>query len=152
MLLTMLVCLSAGLEYGILTGVIVEALLLLYNVARPTVNVNNLKFDKGDLTVVILCENVAYCAVEHVRHRVMKATDNQVPIVIDGANLKSLDFTAAFNLMSIVKDLDTTHQIILLNVNENLKKLCLEIDPRYESKFVYASSYQELTIAFTKDV
>lgn len=152
MLLTMCVCLSAGLEYGILTGVIVEAMLLLYKVARPTVNVKNLKCDKGDLTVVILCENVAYCAVEHVRHRVMKATDNQVPVVLDGANLKSLDFTAAFNLMSIVKDLDTTHQIMLLNVNEDLKKLCLEVDSKYESKFLYAASYQELTGVFPKDV
>ena len=154
-LVTMIVCLLAGLEYGIITGIVIEALLLLYNVARPTVEVNKLKTEKGDLMVVTLCENVAYCAAEHVRQRVMRATSygaTDIPVVIDGVNLKKLDFTAAFNLMAIIKDLDKTHQIVLLNFNVELKKLCLDIDSRFETKFVYATRPEELTDVFPKDV
>lgn len=155
MSVTMIVCLYAGLEYGILTGIVIEALLLLYSVARPTVEVNKLKCDKGDLMVVSLCENVSYCAAEHVRQRMMKATfqtATDIPVIIDGANMKKLDFTAAFNLMLIIKDLDNTHPILLLNFDADLKKLCLDIDSRFETKFVYAASPQDLTDVFSKDV
>lgn len=153
-LVTLIVCLLTGLEYGIITGVVIEALLLLYNVARPTVEVNTLKCEKGDLMVVTLCENVSYCAAEHVRKRVMRAThgDTVIPVVIDGANLRKLDFTAAYNLMGIIKDLDKTHQIVLLNFNIDMKRLCLNIDSRFETKFVNAGSPLELTDIFPKDV
>lgn len=152
---TTIVCLFLGLEYGILIGVLAEALLLLYNVSRPSLKVELLKALKGDILVINLCENVSYCAAEYVRQKVMRATSytlSNVPIVLNGVNLKMLDFTAASNLMSIIKDLDKTHYIILLNFNEDLKKLCLSIDSQFESRFMYASSPLELTEIFTKDV
>ncbi|XP_049695173.2 sodium-independent sulfate anion transporter-like [Helicoverpa armigera] len=154
LLVTMIVCLFAGLEYGIITGVLIEALLLLYNVARPTVEVHKMKCEKGELMVVSLCENVSYCAAEHVRQRVMKASSigTSTPVVVDGANLRKLDYTAAYNLMAIIKDLDKTHQILLLNFNVELKRLCLDIDSRFDTKFVYAASPLELTDVFPKDV
>ncbi|CAB3251977.1 unnamed protein product [Arctia plantaginis] len=152
---TTIVCLFLGLEYGILIGVLAEALLLLYNVSRPSLKVELLKAVKGDILVVNLCENVSYCAAEYVRQKVMRATSytlTNVPIVLNGLNLRMLDFTAASNLMSIIKDLDKTHHIILLNFNVDVKKLCLSIDSQFESKFMYASSPLELTEIFTKDV
>ncbi|CAD0196512.1 unnamed protein product [Chrysodeixis includens] len=152
LLATMIGCLFLGLEYGIIIGILIEALLLLYNVARPKIEINKIKCDKGDVTVVALCENVSYCAVEYVRQRVIKASSNEVPVVVDGGNLIKMDYTAAFNLMSIVKDLDTTHQIVLLNFRVDFKKLCLDIDSRYANKFVYAANYNEITDVFPKDV
>ncbi|XP_050559288.1 sodium-independent sulfate anion transporter-like [Spodoptera frugiperda] len=155
MLKTLSFCLFYGLEYGIIAGILIEACMLLYNVARPTVEVNVQKGEKGDLMVVTLSENVSYCAAEHLRQRIMKATslDNtHVPIIVDGANLKKLDYTAAYNLMAIIKDLDKTHQILLLNFDPEIKKLCVYMETRFESKFVYAASPQELTDIFPKDV
>ncbi|KAH9628320.1 hypothetical protein HF086_016662 [Spodoptera exigua] len=151
MLKTMSFCLFYGLEYGIIAGILIEACLLLYNVARPTVGVDVQKSEKGDVMVVTLSENISYCAAEHLRQRIMKATSSDtsnVPIIVNGANLKKLDYTAAFNLMAIIKDLDKTHQILLLNFNPELKKLCLYMETRFESKFVYATSPQELTDIF----
>ncbi|XP_075969187.1 sodium-independent sulfate anion transporter-like [Anticarsia gemmatalis] len=155
LLATMIMCLFFGLEYGIVTGILLEALFLLYNVARPAVEVQLLKCEKGDLMVVNLCENVSYCAAEYVRQKIFRATSkavSNIPIVLNGGNLKKLDFTAAFNLMAIIKDLDKTNPIILLNFNVDLKKLCLNIDSSFESKFVYASSPLELTDVFPKNV
>ncbi|XP_075969188.1 sodium-independent sulfate anion transporter-like [Anticarsia gemmatalis] len=152
---TLVMCLSFGLEYGIVTGIILEALFLLYNVARPTVDVELLKCEKGELLVVNLSENMPYCAAEYVRQRVMKASltaATNLPVVLNGVNLRKLDYTAAYNLMTVLKDLDKTNRVALLNFDVDVKKLCLNVDLQLQSKFVYASSPLELTDIFTKDV
>ncbi|XP_075969189.1 sodium-independent sulfate anion transporter-like [Anticarsia gemmatalis] len=152
---TMNICLMMGLEYGILSGIMKEATLLLYKVARPSIEVEVLKSDKGDVTVINLAENIPYCAVEHVRRKVMKATDttaSNTTIVFNGVKLKKLDFTAGFNLMSLVKDLDTIYNVVLLNFSGEVKELCLNIDFSCQSKFVSASDVTDLTDIFPKSI
>lgn len=143
-----------GLEYGIIAGFLAEAMLLLYSVARPTVDVEMLKSNKGDLMIVNLCENISYCAVEYVRRKIMKVTfqDSNIPIILNGGKLRKLDFTAASNLMSMIKDLDNTHHIILLNFNDETNKMCVYIDSKFSSRFVYAASPLELPDVFPKEV
>lgn len=154
LLVTMIICLFMGLEYGIIAGFLAEAMLLLYSVSRPTVDVEMLKSNKGDLMIVNLCENISYCAVEYVRRKIMKVTfqDSNIPIILNGGKLRKLDFTAASNLMSMIKDLDNTHHIILLNFNDETNKMCVYIDSKFSSRFVYAASPLELPDVFPKEV
>ncbi|KAG6442122.1 hypothetical protein O3G_MSEX002202 [Manduca sexta] len=143
MLITIVVCLFYGLEYGMLAGVIIEACVLLYNVSQPTVNVNVIKTDKVAITIVPLIDSVSYCAAEYVRKAIIKASLNSsnTVIIIDGTNLKNMDFTVASNLMLIVQDLEKKSRLILLyNFNLGLKNLCLDINPFAVHKFVHASN------------
>ncbi|XP_026742889.1 sodium-independent sulfate anion transporter-like [Trichoplusia ni] len=149
---TVVGCLTTGLQYGLLMGMVQEALLILVYAARPKIEVNKIECDKGDVTVVSLSDKLLYCAVEHVRQKVITASSNEIPVVVDGSNITKFDFTAAFNLMAIVRDLDTTHQIVLFNFTDELKKICLDIESRYANKFVSAESYNEIIDALPKDV
>ncbi|KAH9628318.1 hypothetical protein HF086_016660 [Spodoptera exigua] len=154
MMVTMFISLFAGLEYGIIAGILLEALSLLYYVARPSLEVNRIRYEKGEVMVLSLCENMSYCAAEHLRRKIMdtSAISTNIPLVIDGTNLRKVDYTVTYNLMSIIKDLNKTHQILLMNFNVELKKLCLNIELELESKFVYAASPQELTDVLPKEV
>lgn len=153
---TMIVCLFAGLEYGIVTGVVLEAAMLLYKVARPPVDVSITKCQKADIMLVPLSDSVSYCAAEHVRRVVLKAslhTLSETLIIIDGTSLRNMDFTVASNLMSVVKDLEKkSRQILFMNFNSQLKNLCVDIDPKSEAKFVNASNAIELSDQLSKDV
>lgn len=144
---TMIMCLFFGLEYGIITGIVADALLLLYDIARPFTEVQLMRCDKGNFIIVNLSENISYCAIEYVCKRIVKAiskTESSVTVVLNGSGLKKLDFTAASNLMSAIRDLDRTNSPVLMNFNESLKKLCTNIESVSGSKFIYASSLQEL--------
>lgn len=156
MLVTIIVCLFTGLEYGIMAGIILEALMLLYKVARPDLEVNVAKSTKADLLIVPLTDNVSYCAAEHVRKVVLKASQHALEetlIIIDGTSLKNIDFTVASNLMSVVKDLEKkSKQILLMNFNLDLKNLCVDINPKFESKFVYATNALDLCNTLAKNV
>lgn len=156
LLVTMIVCLFAGLEYGILTGIVLEAVMLLYKVARPTVDVNMMKYQKTDAMIVPLSDNVSYCAAEHVRRSVLRASQHtliETLIIINATHLRNMDFTVASNLISVVKDLEKkSHQIILLNFNLDLKNLCVDIDPKSEAKFQYAVDAKQFVDAMMKDV
>ncbi|KAG6442123.1 hypothetical protein O3G_MSEX002209 [Manduca sexta] len=153
--ITMIVCLFSGLEYGMIAGIIIEAVVLLYNVSRPTVTPNVIKTEKGDIMIVPLTESVSYCAAEHVRKAVLKAASfiSDTVIIIDGTNLNNMDFTVASNLMLVVKDLEKKSKLILLlNFNLYLKNLCVDIDPSSHNKFVYAENVLDLPEAFPKSV
>lgn len=156
LLVTLIVCLSKGLEFGIVTGITLEAAMLLYKVARPVVDVSITKCAEVDIMVVPLSESVLYCAAEHVRRTVLKASLSglsETLIIIDGTSLRSMDFTVASNLMSVVKDLQKqSRQILFMNFNPQLKSICVDIDPNSESKFVNALKPADLYNQVTKDV
>lgn len=146
--ITLVLCLYFGLEYGILSGIIVEALILLFNVSRPKIGVNIVKTDVGELIVVPLDNDVAYCAAEHVRRTIIRAShqvNSDTVIVIDGTNLQTMDSTVASNLMLVLKELDIRLiKIMFLNFNNNAKRMCVVIDPKSINKFVVAPNAMEL--------
>ncbi|XP_050664482.1 sodium-independent sulfate anion transporter-like [Leptidea sinapis] len=156
LLSTIIVCLTMGLEYGIVTGILLDALVLLFNNARPSINVNILKVGKLDLIVLPLHHHVSYCASEHIRKAVLRASQNTLidsVIIIDATNLMSMDSTVASNLMSAVSDLEKkSFQVLMFNFNASLKKICLDINPKYADKFVSAAHVTEVMDAYGTSV
>lgn len=143
LVLTMLICLFAGLEYGIVAGILLEGLLLLYMSSRPILEINSDKINNTEIITLPLCDSLSYCAAEHVRKVILKSS-YQFPglntvFVIDGENLKHMDATVATNLMILVKDLENQKRIIeFINFKNKFKKLCVDIYPNADSIFVSA--------------
>lgn len=141
---TIIVSLIAGLEYGIVTGALFEAALLLYKNARPKVSVKSASDGKSVAVVVSLLDSLSYCAAEHVRRTILKASKYSWTI-IDGSNLNSVDTTVASNLMSSVKDLEKISiKVLLLNFNNNVRNICINLSPESIDKFVFAPSVPDL--------
>ncbi|XP_045491483.1 sodium-independent sulfate anion transporter [Colias croceus] len=153
---TIIVCLSLGLEYGIVTGILIDAAILLYSTARPSVDVNVLKAEKADLIVVPLNDSISYCAAEHIRRTVLRASNEILSdsiIIIDGTNLKNMDSTVAANLMSVVSDLEKKScQVLFLNFNVSLKKMCIDIKPQFSDKFISAALVTDVVDIYVKNV
>lgn len=144
LLATVLVSLIAGLEYGIVTGALLEASMLLYKNARPRVSINSVSDGITGAVIISLLDSVSYCAAEHVRRTILKTSTGSWTI-IDGTNLTSLDTTVASNLMSVVNDLEQISvNVMLLNFNANVKHICVSLSPKSADKFVYAPSVSDL--------
>lgn len=156
LIITMIVCMLTGLEYGIVVGVVLEAMLLLFLTSRPSMKTSLITNDNGQLIVIPLIDKVSYCAAEYVRREIMKSfyqANKEIIIVIDGTNLQTMDSTVAFNLISIVKELsDKPVNILFLNFTSNSKRKCLAIEPKFEYKFVTASNPADLLLIIPKDV
>lgn len=144
---TVIVSLIVGLEYGIVTGIVLEAIMLLYGNSRPKLSVNSVRNQTTNAVVVSLLDSLSYCAAEHVRRAILKASRNgsSCLIIIDGTNLTNVDTTVASNLMSVVKDLEKNSiSVLFFNFNNNLKKMCVSASSNNEDKFVYAPSVTDL--------
>ncbi|XP_063394567.1 sodium-independent sulfate anion transporter-like [Cydia fagiglandana] len=147
LLVTMVVAMFFGLEYGILVGIIVEAATLLYLTARPKIDINTVSTDKGQIVRIPLNGRLSYCAAEHVRRKVQKAAQsynasNNI-IVVDGSNLRKMDSTVASNLMTIAQDLDiTSRKIVFLNFSNEIVKLCLDLNQNHIHKFILSSNVE----------
>ncbi|CAH0406668.1 unnamed protein product [Chilo suppressalis] len=148
MLVTMSVSLFLGLEYGVVAGVAFECVILLYGASKPKVVVNTVKCDRSDVINLILGNSLSYCAAEHVRKAILKATEYAVPdsvLVIDGSNLQRMDSTVASNIMHLIKDFDkTSRKVVFLNFKQRLMKMCIDIYPKAENKFVYSTKPVDL--------
>ncbi|CAG5011693.1 unnamed protein product [Parnassius apollo] len=152
---TIAICLCVGLEYGIVSGIILEAAMLLYSTARPSLNIETVRRVNGDVIILPLTGKVYYCAAEHVRRALLQSSQTVLDsiIVIDGSNLKHMDSTVASNLMSIIKVLEKNScQILFLNFSPDLKKMCLVLNPKISDKFVVASNAVEIIDKISKNV
>lgn len=138
-LITMIVCLSTGLEYGMVAGIILEVAMLLYNNSFPTLKTTSLMHgDIGDIITIQLSDSLAYCAVQHVRRQILRVSVSVdiAVVVLDGANLNHVDYTIALNLLSVAKDLKKKNiQLLFLNFSAELKDKCVGIDPECVDRF-----------------
>ncbi|CAH2233541.1 jg15512, partial [Pararge aegeria aegeria] len=156
LLATIFICLLKGLEYGIVAGILIDALILLYTTAKPTIEVKILREEKGVMVVLLLPESLPYCAADYTRRKILKASfegklDNLM--IIDGTNLRDMDTTVASNIITAVKDLDKkSRRIALLNFNTSLNKMCMDIDPSIGDKFISAGSADSLLEVSTRSV
>ncbi|XP_049866757.1 sodium-independent sulfate anion transporter-like [Pectinophora gossypiella] len=154
--ITIGICLYLGLEYGIVTGIAVEAAMLLFTTSRPKVDADLVKSDKGDVIVIMLSDSVSYCAAEHVRRAILKASndaDTNTLIVVDGTNLRSMDTTVASNLMSVVQDVHKKDvKIKFLNFKPHLIDMCANLNAKSLEIFEEASNAIELLNRITKSV
>lgn len=144
---TFALCLLLGVEYGILVGVGVNIVLLLYPSARPSFHVTKLTTSSGEEYLQVTPGNSLYFpAVDFIRTNVgragVKQGSSELPVVVDCRYILGADFTAAKGVASLLLDFSKRGQPLLFynprpNVVSVLKGVCGE-------DFIFVSSEPEL--------
>ncbi|XP_069685119.1 sodium-independent sulfate anion transporter-like [Periplaneta americana] len=144
---TFLSCLFIRLELGIVIGIGINVLFLLYASARPSVRVEKATSPSGcEYLLITPDRSLVFPSVEYVRNLVSKAGMKQgsssVPVVIDSRHIQGADFTAAKGIKSLIEDFVKRNQPILFY---NLKPSIVEIFQGVQPKdFKYCRNENEL--------
>ncbi|XP_012160443.1 sodium-independent sulfate anion transporter isoform X2 [Ceratitis capitata] len=107
-LVTVLCCLFWTLEYGMVCGIVVNILFILYKSARPTIVITKEKLQKGvEVAIVDIQENLTYSSAEYLKSKVVKyATKYEIKkVVIRGEEIHTIDSTVALNILGLKQDL-----------------------------------------------
>ncbi|KAG6445365.1 sodium-independent sulfate anion transporter [Manduca sexta] len=123
---TFALCLSVGVELGILAGVAVNLILLLYPSARPQLEVEVVTNPSGlNYLMVTVGNSLYFPGVEYIRQYVERAAKKQggcsMPVVIDCRYVLGADFTAAKGMCALSSSLSSRGQpLILLSPRANV--------------------------------
>ncbi|KAK7870326.1 hypothetical protein R5R35_003714 [Gryllus longicercus] len=145
---TFLSCLFIRLELGIVIGIGINVVFLLYASARPSVKVEKVMTTTGcEYLLITPDRSLVFPSVEYVRNQVSKAGVKQgsssIPVVIDSRHIQGADFTAAKGVKSLIEDFVTRNQPILFY---NLKPSIVEIFKGVQPKeFKYCHNETELS-------
>ncbi|XP_046393558.1 sodium-independent sulfate anion transporter-like [Ischnura elegans] len=140
-------CLFIRLELGIVIGIGLNVLFLLYGSARPTVKVEKSLSSSGfEYLLVTPDRSLVFPSVEYVRNLVTKAGvkmgSSSIPVVVDSRHIQGVDFTAAKGIKSLIEDFENRKQPILFY---NLKPSIVEIFQELRTKdFKYCHNETEL--------
>ncbi|NWS82395.1 S2611 protein, partial [Toxostoma redivivum] len=91
-------------QYGIVAGVLVSGILLLYSIARPPIKVS-----EGAVLLVQPGSSLHFPAVEHLRgcvcSRALPAASPPRSVVLDCCHVSSIDYTAVLGLAELQQEL-----------------------------------------------
>ncbi|XP_045497477.1 sodium-independent sulfate anion transporter-like [Colias croceus] len=115
---TFALCLVVGVELGIVAGVLLNVVLLLYPSARPQLDAEIVTNNSGMNYLLITVGNSLYFpGVEYIRQYVTRAASKQggnMPVVIDCRYVLGADFTAAKGLCALSNALSSRGQPLVL--------------------------------------
>ncbi|KZC13813.1 PREDICTED: sodium-independent sulfate anion transporter [Dufourea novaeangliae] len=106
---TFIACLILQLEIGILCGIGINILFILYHAARPKISVEKLTTRHGIEYLMLTPDRcLIFPSVDYVRNLVTKysqrAGDVATPVVIDCSHIYGADFTAATVIETLTRD------------------------------------------------
>lgn len=106
---TFVACLILQLEIGILCGIGINILFILYHAARPKISVEKLTTRHGTQYLMLTPDRcLIFPSVDYVRNLVTKysqrAGNVATPVVIDCTHIYGADFTAATVIEHLTKD------------------------------------------------
>ncbi|XP_049869479.1 sodium-independent sulfate anion transporter-like [Pectinophora gossypiella] len=144
-------CLVTRLELGIVTGIAVNLMFLLYASARPTVRVTHaLSGDGVEHLVAVVDRSLAFPSAEFVRRALRKAAAraHNLPLVIDATHVQAADFTAAKGIKSLIEDFHARGQpIIFFNVKPSIAEVFRGVRPRSFLHTACRSQLDQLLLA-----
>lgn len=109
---TFIACLVLPLEIGILLGIGINVVFILYHAARPKISIEKLTTPKGvDYLMLTPDRCLIFPSVDYVRKLVTKQSIRQaIPVVIDCSHIYGADFTAAKVIEILTKDFSLRQQ------------------------------------------
>jgi len=144
---TFLSCLLIRLELGIVIGIGINVIGLLYASARPSVHVERHRTDWGcEYLIITPDRSLVFPSVEYVRSTVrkigVKHGSSSIPVVIDSRHVQGVDFTAAKGVKSLIDDFVYRNQPLLFY---NLKPSVVEVFQAMQPvKFLHCDTEQQL--------
>uniref|UniRef100_A0A6M2DZU5 Putative sulfate/bicarbonate/oxalate exchanger sat-1 n=1 Tax=Xenopsylla cheopis TaxID=163159 RepID=A0A6M2DZU5_XENCH len=106
---TFIACLVFPLEYGILVGIGINVIFILYHAARPKISLETLTSPAGTTYLMLTPDRcLIFPSVDYVRNLVNKQStkNHQIlhPVVIDCSHVYGADFTAATVIKILIED------------------------------------------------
>ncbi|XP_071051901.1 sodium-independent sulfate anion transporter-like [Onthophagus taurus] len=142
---TFLLCLIVGVELGILIGVSINLIFLLYPSARPKCTVDILRSPTGNEYILITPGYSLYFpSIDFIKSNIAKQAFNSphLPVVLDCRFVQNIDFTAAKGIANLIKEFSLRNQrILFLNPSE---EFILVYRGVIHKDFQYISSNEEL--------
>ncbi|KAB7494487.1 Sodium-independent sulfate anion transporter [Armadillidium nasatum] len=127
LLVTFFGCLFIGLEWGILLGIGVNLLIMLFKIATPTVRVEHATFPRGNCPFILVTPNngMLYPNVMHIKTIILKAGlkegNGTRPVVIDCSHIIDFDYTSCKGLAEAMDVFTKREQpLIFLNLKPKL--------------------------------
>lgn len=96
-LTTLIASLILGVEYGILIGIAVNLVILLYFTARPPISMEErpLIGNTGPVFMVTPGQRLHFPAAEYLREKVIEKCPTDGDVVVDGRRVADIDVTVA---------------------------------------------------------
>ncbi|XP_025414035.1 sodium-independent sulfate anion transporter-like isoform X2 [Sipha flava] len=144
---TFLCSLLIRLEIGIVVGIAINVIILLYTLARPSVHVEKQQSEFGyEYLVITPDRSLVFPSVEYVRAVVSKAGLKQglssIPVVMDCRHIQGADFTAAKGIKSLIDDFVRRNQpLVFYNVKPSVISIFQGVRP---AEFNYCATEQHL--------
>ncbi|ENN75939.1 hypothetical protein YQE_07474, partial [Dendroctonus ponderosae] len=109
---TFVACLVLPLEVGILVGIGLNVLFILYHAARPKISIERLTTSRNTEYLMITPDRcLIFPSTDYVRNLVTKHSIRQgIPVVIDCSHIYGADYTAATVVETITKDFALRNQ------------------------------------------
>ncbi|XP_018407693.1 PREDICTED: sodium-independent sulfate anion transporter-like [Cyphomyrmex costatus] len=153
LIVTLLCCLTIGLEYGMIAGIAVNLILLLYFAARPGLLIEERIVDGLTMLFVSPKQSLSFPAAEYLREQVMSWCDKKeptrLPVIVEGRHVLRIDATVAKNLALLLSDLTVRNQkIIFWNWCEDARQTLINYDSSFET---YCRSSDSITRIFTDE-
>ncbi|KAH8312872.1 hypothetical protein KR044_013392, partial [Drosophila immigrans] len=146
---TALSCLFWSLEYGMLVGIVVNALFILKKSMTPQFELETQKHNGIELSVAELKGSVDYTAAEYLKTTIVthvtRHMGNVSLVVIKGAEINSIDATVAATIVSLHEDLNLLHcDLICWNWNLAAAGVVCRLHKKSRSMFKFTKSFTEL--------
>ncbi|XP_076763779.1 sodium-independent sulfate anion transporter isoform X2 [Xylocopa sonorina] len=145
---TLLSCLAIGPEYGMIAGIAVNLILLLYFAARPGLLIEERVVDGLTILFVSPKQSLSYPAAEYLRERVMSWCDRRtgtIPVVVEGRHVLRIDATVAKNLALLLADLEARDQkLVFWNWCEEARRTLISYDASLAMSFRTSGSIAQI--------
>lgn len=145
---TILACLFLGLEYGILCGVAVNVVFILYTTSRPNSDINVISVNDKEVLFITPDQTLIYSAAEYIRAIILKSalkSKSTNLIVVNGSFVHTIDTTVAKNLKSVVDDIVAQEKyIIFWNWKKSPENTAWRLDEEFGKLFRTTETLEEL--------
>uniref|UniRef100_A0A146LEK3 Sodium-independent sulfate anion transporter n=1 Tax=Lygus hesperus TaxID=30085 RepID=A0A146LEK3_LYGHE len=121
-------CLFIGVELGLLFGVIVGLVTLIFKWARPKIDVLRTKTSMGEYIIIRPDLGIFFPSVDYISTYIVKLADEdreeKKPILIDCRDIRDTDYTAAKSFMALTTMFEKRGQkLAFLDVRPQCQKM-----------------------------
>jgi sodium-independent sulfate anion transporter 11 len=120
-----------GADYGLLIGVAVNIIFVLYASARPKFDIDNEKLSNGQGNAVVITpkDTLYFPAAEHLRDTALDLEGDNITVIINGKYVRSIDITVAKSIAALSKEVALKKQkIVLLDFKQSVIRVCVGVD------------------------
>ncbi|XP_076275222.1 sodium-independent sulfate anion transporter-like isoform X1 [Rhynchophorus ferrugineus] len=143
-IVTFVSCLILPLEQGILVGIGINLIYILYHAARPKISVEKLTSSGGAEYLLLTPDRcLIFPSTDYVRNLVTKHSIRQgIPVIIDCSHIYGADYTAALVIETLTNDFASRDQpLLFFNLKPSVSSVFEGLSPK---DFVVFYDYNEI--------